>query len=157
MLLTELAAVLTLGAMAVTSGAAQIAERKTLTLEGAKKIAAAAAAQAAKQKIPVVIAILDDGGHLIYLERLDSTQIGSIDVAIAKARTAVYYKRPSKAFEDRISSGGTPALALLNSMPLEGGEPIFSGDQLLGAIGVSGGTSEEDGQIARAGLPALGK
>ena len=122
-----------------------------------KKVAAAAAAEAKKLNLTVVIAVLDDGGHLIYLERLDGTQIGSIDVAVAKAKTAVYYKRPSKVFEDRISSGGTPALALLNSLPLQGGEPIMAGGQLVGAIGVSGGTSEQDGQIARVGLAVIGK
>lgn len=136
---------------------AQLADRKTLTLDGAKKIAAAAAAEAHKNNWKVVIAILDDGGHLIYLERIDGAQLGSIDVAIAKARTSVYYRRPSKELEDRIAAGGTNALALLNSMPLQGGEPIMAGGELVGAIGVSGVTSAQDDQVARAGLTAMAK
>jgi glc operon protein GlcG len=155
--MTSLVPVLMVCALLAAPMMAQLSTHKTLTLDGAKKIAAGAAAEAVKQHLNVVIAILDDGGHLIYLERLDGTQIGSIDVAVAKARTAVYYKRPSKEFENRIAAGGTNALALLNSMPLEGGEPISAEGQLVGAIGVSGGTSAEDGSIARAGIAAMAK
>jgi glc operon protein GlcG len=93
---------------------------------------------------------VDDGGHLIYLQRMDTTQTGSVDVAIRKAQTAMSFKRPTKVFEDAIA-GGRNALIALGALPLEGGVPITVGGQVIGAIGVSGVTSQQDGQIAKAG------
>jgi len=133
----------------------QLTDRKTLTLAAAKEIAAAAAAEAHQHGWNVVIAILDDGGHLLYFERLDGTQLASIEVAVAKARAAVYYKRPTKQLEERVVGGGVNALNLPHFMPIQGGEPIVVQGQLLGAIGVSGVTSEQDAQIARAALQAV--
>jgi uncharacterized protein GlcG (DUF336 family) len=130
--------------------AAQLADKKSLTLEAAKKIAAAAEGEAQKNKWNVVIAVVDDGGHLIYLQRMDGTQTGSIDVAMRKAHTAMAFKRPTKVFEDAIA-GGRNALIALGALPLEGGLPISAGGQVIGAIGVSGVTSQQDGQIAKAG------
>jgi uncharacterized protein GlcG (DUF336 family) len=134
---------------------AQLADKKVLTLEGAKKIAAAAEAEARKNNWNVVIAVVDDGGHLVYLQRIDGTQTGSIEVAIQKARTAQAFKRPTKVFEDAIAGGRNALIALHGALPLEGGLPIMVGGQLVGAIGVSGVKSTEDGQIAKAGADSL--
>jgi len=136
--------------------AAQLTDKKALTLDAAKKIAAAAEAEAVKNKWNVVIAVVDDGGHLIYLQRMDTTQTGSIDVAIRKAQTAMSFKRPTKVFEDAIA-GGRNALIALGALPLEGGLPVTVGGQVIGAVGVSGVTSQQDGQIAKAGVDSAGE
>ena len=135
---------------------AQLADKKVLTLDGAKKIAAAAEVEARKNNWNVVIAVVDDGGHLLYLQRTDGTQTGSIDVTIQKARTAQAFKRPTKVFEDAIAGGRNALIALHGALPLEGGLPIMVGGQLVGAIGVSGVKSTEDGQIAKSGVDSLG-
>jgi len=135
---------------------AQLSDKKVLTLDGAKKIAAAAETEARKNNWNVVIAVVDDGGHLLYLQRLDGTQTGSIEVAVQKARTAQAFKRPTKVFEDAIAGGRNALIALHGALPLEGGLPIMVGGQLVGAIGVSGVKSTEDGQIAKAGADSLG-
>jgi len=136
----------------------QLMDKKGLTLEAAKKVAAAAEEEALKNKWNVVIAIVDDGGSLVYLQRLDETQIGSIEVAIQKAKTAVNFKRPTKALEDAVMSGGrTVVLSLPGALPLEGGLPLMVDGKLVGAIGVSGVTGQQDGQIAKAGADALAK
>jgi len=135
--------------------AAQPATRQVLTLEIAKQVAAAAAAEAAANKWTVVITILDDGGNLMYLERMDETQIGSIQVAQEKARSAVGFKRPTKVFEDAVASGRTAIVKLPGAMPIEGGIPLMLNGRVAGAIGVSGATSQQDGQIAKAGADAL--
>jgi uncharacterized protein GlcG (DUF336 family) len=145
------ALVVSLFAMVSLSVGAQLAEKKALTLEAAKKIAAAAEAEAKKNSWNVVIAIVDDGGHLLYLQRMDGTQTGSIDVAIKKAQTAMSFKRPTKVFEDAIAGGRNALIALHGALPLEGGLPVTVGGQIIGAIGVSGVKSTEDGQIAKAG------
>lgn len=137
--------------------AADMATKKALTLAAAKKIAAAAEAEALKNKWNVVIAILDDGGHTIYLQRMDGTQLGSIEVAAQKARTALFFKRPSKAFEDGLAGGRQAILGLPGVTPVEGGLPLTVGGQIVGAIGVSGVTSQQDGQIALAGSEAASK
>ncbi len=136
------------------SASAQLADKKVLTLEAAKKLAAAAEAEATKNKWTVVITIVDEGGHPIYLQRIDGTQTGSIDVALRKAKTAVGFKRSTKVFEDAIA-GGRNAIIALGALPLEGGLPLIVGGQVIGAIGVSGVTSQQDGQVAKAGADAL--
>jgi uncharacterized protein GlcG (DUF336 family) len=135
---------------------AQLGDKRSITLELAKQIAAAAEKSAATNKWTMVITILDDGGNVLLLERMDDTQIGSIEVAIQKARSAVSFKRPTKVFEDAIAGGRTALIALHGALPLEGGLPIVVGGQLVGAIGVSGVKSTEDGQIAKAGADSLG-
>lgn len=140
-----------------TLASAQLKDKKVLTLDIAKKIAAAAAEEATKNKWNVVVAILDDGGSLVYLERLDDTQIGSIDVAIQKAKTAVSFRRPTKVLEDALIGGRTVILSLPGVAPIEGGIPITVDDKVIGAIGVSGVTAQQDGQIAKAGVDALPK
>jgi uncharacterized protein GlcG (DUF336 family) len=130
----------------------QLPTKKVLTLEAAKQIAASANAEAKKNKWNVVIAIMDDGAHLIYLERMDSTQIASVVVAQEKAKTAVLFKRPSKALEEAVVAGRNVVMTLPGATPIEGGLPIVVDGELVGAIGVSGGTSSQDGMVAAAGL-----
>ena len=142
-----------LAGMALGAGA-QTSDKKVLNLDGARKIAAAAEAEAKKNNWNVVIAIVDDGGNLLYLQRMDGTQTGSIQVAIDKARTAQAFKRPTKVFEDLVAGGRNVILAL-GAMPIEGGVPVKVGDQVVGAIGVSGVTAPQDGQIAKAGADTV--
>ncbi|MBI5342293.1 MAG: heme-binding protein [Deltaproteobacteria bacterium] len=130
-------------------------QKKSISLEDAKKAAAAAAMEAKKNKWNMAIAVLDDGGQLVYFERIDETQIGSIDIAIGKARTAVAYKRPTKALEDALNSGQPAVLSFPNTLPREGGLPILFEGKVIGGIGVSGGTSSQDAQVAKAGVDAL--
>jgi glc operon protein GlcG len=128
-----------------------VAQKYSLTLDGAKKAAAAAEAEALKNKWNVVIAIVDDGGHLLYLQRLDGTQASSSETAIRKARTSALFKRPTKALEDAVAGGRVTLLSLPNVTPLEGGVPIIYKGEVIGAIGVSGATSQQDAQVAKAG------
>jgi glc operon protein GlcG len=115
--------VLALCSLLCLPASAQLADKKVLTLEGAKKVAAAAEAEARKNGWNVVIAVVDDGGSLLYLQRIDGTQTGSIDVAIQKARTAQAFKRPTRVFEDAIAGGRVALVALHGALPLEGGVP----------------------------------
>ena len=130
-------------------------QKKSLSLEDARKAAAAASTEAKKNKWAMAIAVVDDGGHLIYFERIDETQFGSIDIAIGKARTAVSLKRPTKALEDALNGGQYAILTFPNILPREGGLPVFADGKVIGAIGVSGGTSPQDAQVAKAGVDAL--
>jgi len=136
---------------------AQLLTKKVLTLEAAKQIAAAAEAEATRNEWPMVICVVDDGGHLIYLERTDGTQIGSLRIAQEKAASAVQFKRPTKAFEEAVAGGQTAVMKLAGAIPVEGGVPLVVGGDFIGAIGVSGGTSAQDGQVAAAGLATLGR
>lgn len=131
--------------------------KRTLSLAAAKKVAAAAESFARKKGWNVVIAIVDDGGHLIHLSRMDGTQIGSIEVAQAKARTALAFKRPTKAWSEVLAGGRYAVLGLPGVTPVEGGLPLSAGKDTIGAIGVSGVTSEQDGQIAQAGVALLAR
>ena len=130
---------------------AQLPVKKVLTLKAAKKIAAAAEVKAQKRSATVVIVVVDDGGHLLLLERLDDTQVASVEVGIGKARTAAIFRRPSKVFEDQIRDGRVAALALAGATPLQGGIPIMFEGKVIGAIGVSGNTPQEDEDIAKVG------
>ena len=130
---------------------AQLPTKQVLTLDAAKKIAAAAEAEAKKRGATVVIAVVDDGGYLLVLERLDDTQVASVDVGIAKARTAAIFRRPSKVFEDQIRDGRVAALTLTGATPLQGGVPIIVDGKVIGAIGVSGNSPQEDEDIAKVG------
>ncbi|MCX6143184.1 MAG: heme-binding protein [Ignavibacteriales bacterium] len=137
------------------SDQAQLATKKSLTLEAAKKLASVAEAEALKNKWTMVIAILDDGGNLVYLERMDNTQIGSIEVAIQKAKTAISFKRPTKAYEDLVAQGKTDILGVPGVIPIEGGLPLVVDGQYIGAIGVSGGTRQQDGIVAKSAVDAF--
>jgi len=130
--------------------------KRVLSLEAAKQIAAAAHAEAEKNGWTMVIAIVDDGAHLIYLERMDGTQIGSVQVAQDKAASAVRFKRPTKALEDAVAGGRIVVMKLAGAIPVEGGVPIIVGGDLVGAIGISGGTSPQDGVVAAAGIAVAG-
>jgi glc operon protein GlcG len=130
---------------------ADLPVKKVLTLDAAKRIAAASEAEAKKRGATVVIVVVDDGGHLLLLERLDATQVASVEVGIGKARTAAIFRRPSKVFEDQVRDGRVAALALPGATPLQGGVPIEVDGKVIGAIGVSGNTPQEDEDIAKIG------
>jgi uncharacterized protein GlcG (DUF336 family) len=128
-----------------------------ITAEAAKKVAAPALAEARKNQWNMAVAIVDTAGDLVYFERMDETQVGSVNVAIDKARSAARFKRPTKAFQDALAAGGEGLriLALQGAVPVDGGVPLTVGGRIVGAIGVSGGTSAQDGQVAAAGVAAL--
>ena len=129
----------------------------SIMADTAKTVAAPALAEARKNGWTMAVAIVDIGGDLVYFERMDDTQVGSVEVAIAKARSAVRFKRPTKAFQDALAAGGEGLriLALQGAVPVEGGLPLVVGGRIVGAIGLSGGTSAQDGQAAAAGAAAL--
>lgn len=133
----------------------QLTEKQCLTLDAAKTIAEHAEQEAIRNGWPVVVAIVDDGGHLLYLARLDDTQVGSVEVAIQKARCALAFKRPTKVWEEAVAGGRTAVVALPGVVPIEGGLPLIHEGRVIGAIGVSGVRSAQDGQIAQAGAQAL--
>lgn len=125
--------------------------RYSITLEEARTVAAAARKVAIENQWNVAIAVVDEGGHLVYLERLDNTQPGSIPVAQEKAQSALLFRRPTKVFQEAVASGRLGLLSLTGSMPVEGGVPLLNQGQVIGAIGVSGVQAAQDGQIAEAG------
>jgi glc operon protein GlcG len=135
--------------------AEELPTKRVLTLAVAQKIAAAAEKHARENQWNVCIAIVDDGGHLVYFQRLDGTQTGSVQVSQRKAQTAIGFKRPSKFFEDGVAGGRNALLGLPGAVPLEGGVPLVVEGQMIGAIGVSGVTAQQDGMIAQAGADAL--
>jgi glc operon protein GlcG len=146
--------VIALALMTITSVAqAQIANKKSLTLDGAKRVIAAAAGYAKKVGAPGgVIAVVDDGGNLIALERLDGTFTAGANISVGKAKTAVMFKRPTKFFEDVIKNGRTAMVALPDFTPLQGGVPIEYDGQIIGGVGVSGAASaQQDEELAIAG------
>src|ERR1017187_1688295 len=126
--------------------------KPVLTLDDAKRVSAAAEKEAQSNGWQVVIAIVDDGGHLLYLQRSHDTQFGSVETAIAKAHARVAFQRPTKASEDAVLSGRFIHLALPGVIPAEGGIPLLREGVVIGGIGVSGVRSFQDGQIAVAGV-----
>ncbi|MDZ7779772.1 MAG: heme-binding protein [Gemmatimonadota bacterium] len=134
----------------------QLLDKQVVSLDAARTMMAAAEAEANRNDWPVAIAIVDAAGELILFQKLDGTQAASIDIAIDKARTAARLKRPTKALEDAISSGRTALAAVDGILPLQGGVPITVGGEVIGAVGVSGVTSQQDEQVAEAGVEALG-
>ncbi len=133
-----------------------MSSKHLLTLDDAKRIAAAAEAEAARNEWRVVIAVVDDGGHLLYLQRSHDTQFGSVETATMKAHAAVAFQRPTKASEEAVLSGRLIHLALPGVIPAEGGIPLMRDGQIIGGLGISGVRSFQDGQIAQAGADALG-
>ncbi len=129
----------------------------SVRLETAKKAAAAALAEARKNGWLMAAAVVDPAGMLVYFERMDDVQAGSVAVAQGKARSAALFKRPTKSFQDALASGGagTRMLALEGAVPIEGGLPLLAGGTLVGALGLSGDTSENDGKCAAAGAAAV--
>ena len=134
-----------------STAAAHSSFKRVMSLSAADRIAAAAEAEAKRRGATVVIVVVDDGGYPIVLRRLDDTQVASVEVGIGKARTAAIFRRPSKVFEDQVREGRVAALALPGATPLQGGIPILFEGKVIGAIGVSGNTPQEDEAIALAG------
>ena len=132
------------------------ASKPVLTLDDARRIALAAEAEALANDWKVVIAVVDDGGHLLYLQRGHDTQFGSVETAILKASAAVAFQRPTKASEDAVLSGRLIHLSLPGVIPAEGGVPLVRDEYVIGGLGISGVRSFQDGQIAAAGVAALG-
>jgi len=144
------------GTLALAAETGAVAEKKSLTLEGAKQIAAAAAAEARSHNEGGAIAIVDDGGNLLYLERIDGTFAAGSMISIGKARTAALFKKPTSAFEDIIKNGRTAMVALPDFTPLQGGVPLELDGRVVGAIGVSGASSQQrDEAVAKAGAASL--
>lgn len=150
-------ALLALSLGGIAAGQEPIPYGPAITTKQAKAVMAAAEAEAVKQNWPVAIAIVDGGGHLVAFQRLENTQLGSIEVSIEKARTSALFRRPTKAFEDGLAMGGAnlKILTLPRALPIEGGLPIIHEGKVIGAIGVSGVKSTEDAQVAFAGLEVL--
>lgn len=130
-------------------------DKKVLSLAAARRIVAASAAEASARGLGVVIVVVDDAGHVILLERMDTAQVASVNVGVGKARTAAIYRRPSRVFEEQIKNGRVAALALADATPLQGGVPILVDGQVVGAVGVSGDTPQADEEIAMAGANAI--
>jgi len=129
----------------------------SISIGEAKKIAATSVAEARKNNWTMAIAVVDTAGNLVYFEKMDGTQTGSVNVAIEKARSAVLFKRPTKSFQDTVAQGGAGLrmLGLPGAVPVEGGIPLMENGKIIGAIGASGGTSDQDGQAAQAGASLM--
>lgn len=135
---------------------AMLPTKPVLTLEAARRVAAAAEAEARRNKWAVSIAVLDDAGHLVVFHRMDGAKLVAIDIAIRKARTAVYFQGPTKALEEEVTTGGRTALLPIDGfMPLEGGVPLVVEGRMVGAVGVSGVAGQQDAQCAHAGAKAI--
>jgi len=129
----------------------------SISLADAKKIAALSVAEAGRNGWKMAIAIVDTAGDLVYLEKMDGTQVASVNIAQDKARSSVRFKRPTRAMQDVLAAGGAGVrfLALQGAVPVEGGVPLVMDGKIVGAIGASGGTSEQDGQAAKAGADSV--
>ena len=144
-------------AMTLSASALAQAYGMSIGVEAARKASAAAVAESKKNNWNMAVAVVDTGGHLVYFERMDNTQTGSARVALEKAQTAAAYRRPTKVFEDALSAGGNGLriLTLSGAVAVEGGVPIVVDGKIVGAIGLSGGTAQQDGVAAKAGVDAL--
>ena len=141
--------------IAPASVRSQLLDKKVLTLEAADKVAAAAESEAKRRDATVVIVVVDDGGYPLVLKRLNDTQVASVDVGIGIARTAAIFRRPSREFEEQIKNGRVASLVLPGAIPLQGGVPLVANGKVVGAIGVSGNTPQQDEEIALAGAAAF--
>ena len=150
---------LVMAAAVVATAEAQVASKRALTLEGARKVIAAGVAEARRLETTGVIAVVDDGGNLMALERIDGTFPAGARISIGKARTAVLFKRPTKFFEDVVvAKGRTAMVALEDFTPLQGGLPIVVEGEIVGGVGVSGAASaQQDEELALAGAAVLGR
>ena len=137
--------------------AASVPYGTPISADAAKKVAAAAIAEARKNNWAMAVAIVDTGGYLVYFERMQDTQLGSVDVSIEKAKSAALFRRPTKVFQDTVAAGGVGLrmLGLKGAVPVEGGIPLIVGGKLIGAVGASGGSSDQDGHTAQAGADSL--
>ena len=129
----------------------------SISSDAAKKVAAAAVAEARKNNWAMAVAVVDTGGYLVYFERMQDTQLGSVEVSIEKAKTAALFRRPTKSFQDTVAAGGEGLriLRLTGVIPVEGGIPIIVDGKLIGAVGASGGSSDQDGKTAQAGAATM--
>jgi uncharacterized protein GlcG (DUF336 family) len=129
----------------------------SISIDAAKKVAAAAVSEATQNRWRMAIAVVDTGGHLVFFEKMQDAQTGSVDLAIEKAKTSALFRRPSKLFEDAVAGGGAGLrlLRLTGAIPIDGGMPIIQDGKVVGAVGVSGGSGEQDGQTATAGAAAV--
>jgi glc operon protein GlcG len=129
----------------------------SISPDAAKKVGAAAIAEARKNNWAMAVAVVDTGGYLVYFERMPDTQLGSVEIAIEKAKSAALFRRPTKSFQDTLAGGGQGLrmLGLTGAVPVEGGIPIIVGGKLVGAVGASGGSSDQDGRTAQAGAGAM--
>ena len=144
-------------ALTATGAAQQLPTKRVLTLDAASRMATAAQAEAVKNSWLVAVAVVDDGGNLLLFHRMDNAKLVAIDIAIRKAKTAVFFQGDTKALEQEVTKGGrTSLLPIADFMPLEGGLPITVDGRIIGAIGVSGMAGDQDAQCAKAGLAALG-
>lgn len=151
------AAALVLATGAASTASAQVTSKKTVTLEGARRVIAAAQAEARKTNATGVVAVVDDGGNLIALERIDGTFAAGANISIGKARTAVLFKKPTRFFEEVIRNGRTAMVTIDGFVPLQGGVPILVDGQVVGGVGVSGASSaQQDEELAIAGAAAIG-
>ncbi len=143
-------------ALLASGSAQQLPTKRVLTLEAARRVAAAAEAEARRNNWAVSIAVVDDAGHLVLFQRMDGAKLVATDIATRKARTAVFFQAETKGLEEEVTKGGRTALLPIDGfMPLEGGVPLRSGGQLVGAVGVSGVTGAQDAQCALAGAAVL--
>jgi glc operon protein GlcG len=129
--------------------------KPALSLEDAKTVAAAVVAEAERRKLKIVLAIVDDGGHLLYFERRDGCRLGALYSATAKAYTSALYRRSTKVYDDALAGGTTMLLAMPNMVPVEGGTPLYHSGGCVGAIGISGATANEDGELGLVAAKAL--
>ena len=155
-LFTAVVTLAIVGSLTTTyAGQGLVLEKKVLSLAAARKIVAAAEAEANARGVGVVIAVVDSSGTIIELTRMDTAQVASVNVGIGKARTAAIYRRPSRDFEEQIKSGRIGALALADATPLQGGVPVLVDGKVVGAVGLSGDTPQVDEAIAIAGAAAV--
>ena len=161
--LTRTLASLALGAISVAAFGqtppappANVPYGVSISVDAAKKIAAASIAEDRKNNWAMAVAIVDTGGYLVYFERMPDTQLGSVEISIEKAKSAALFRRPTKAFQDTLAAGGEGLriLRLTGAVPVEGGIPLIVDGKLIGAIGASGGSSDQDGRTAQAGAAA---
>lgn len=147
----------TLLAQAPAAAPANIPYGTAISVDTAKKLAAAAVAEAKKNNWAMAVAVVDPAGYLIYFERMQDTQLGSVQISMEKAKSAAMFRRPTKVFQDALAAGGQGLrmLGLTGAVPVEGGIPLIMGGKVVGAIGASGGTSDQDGHTAQAGANAL--
>jgi uncharacterized protein GlcG (DUF336 family) len=128
-----------------------------ITADAAKKVAAAAIAEATRNHWDMALTVVDTAGYLVYFERMPNTQIGSVQVSMEKAKSAALFRRPTKVFQDAVAGGGAGLrmLGLTGAVPVEGGIPLIANGKIIGAVGASGGTSEQDGKTAQAGAAVI--
>ena len=157
MLLKRTLAALALAVAAFGQAPPNVPYGVSISADAAKKVAAAAVAEARKNNWAMAVAIVDTGGYLVYFERMPDTQLGSVEVSIEKAKSAALFRRPTKAFQDIVAGGGEGLriLRLTGAIPVEGGIPIIVDGKLIGAVGASGGSSDQNGRTAQAGAAGI--